>query len=687
MTTTETSYARIAHVLFMDIVGYSRETTAVQQRRIEDLKRITGESATIIAAKISKTVQTIPTGDGMALVFPTDVLAPVHTAVEIGQAVHKSNFPLRMGIHSGLVLPQMDAAGHENLVGEGLNTAKRVMDFGDAGHILLSAQYANWLLHFAEWFGSIHLIGQGTSKHNQVITLYNLCGKGYGVSAPPSKLADGATGVAESPAVEGKNVVLLYKPDSQPDEKVLHTLEARLRSLGHNVFVDNQAKISAPWAKSVEEPIRSADAVIAIVSPLSLRSEMFEYEIETAHDQFLHTGKPVLLPVRIRLDDPLEGAVGSILEPLHFFSWQGPEDDEKLLAELLSAITEPIRPRAAAEILEPVGGAVLPESPFYVRRACDGVLIQALDACESILLVKGARQIGKTSLLAQGAKHSRETGRRVVMTDFQKFNNAQLSSDDVFYKLLCATLARQLKQPFDIDNNWPKVFGAGFNMENCLRDLLDTTDEPLVWYMDEVDKLFTAPFASDFFGLVRSWHNSRSTEPDGPWRLLTIVIAYATEAHLFIQDLNQSPFNVGRKINLEDFNIQQTIELNDRYGGPLSSYAETETLHALIGGQPFLTRCALESLAAKRESMSSLLKHADADDGPFSDHLKRILISVSHLPEVSSFAQALLSGAVPEQQDAYNRLLSAGVVRQNPEGKPVFRCELYRRYLRRLLPT
>ena len=106
---------------------------------------------------------------------------------------------------------------------------------------------------------------------------------------------------------------------------------------------------------------------------------------------------------------------------------------------------------------------------------------------------------------------------------------------------------------------------------------------------------------------------------------------------------------------------------------------------ALTGGQPYLTRCALEAIASKRESLSSLLERADADDGPFSDHLKRILISVSHLPEVSTFAQSLLAGIVPEQQDPFNRLLTAGVVRQNSEGKPVFRCELYRRYLKRLL--
>jgi hypothetical protein len=190
-----------------------------------------------------------------------------------------------------------------------------------------------------------------------------------------------------------------------------------------------------------------------------------------------------------------------------------------------------------------------------------------------------------------------------------------------------------------------------------------------------------APFASDFFGLVRSWHNSRSTEADGPWRKLTVVIAYATEAHLFIEDLNQSPFNVGRRLDLEDFNLQQTIDLNGRYGGPLRSFAECETLHALIEGQPVLTRRALDTLATGRADLGSLMEQAARDTGPFGDHLQRILVSVSQLPEVTEYVKAVLVGGASPNQKAYYRLLSSGVIKQNRAGQVVLRCELYRRYL------
>ena len=163
---------------------------------------------------------------------------------------------------------------------------------------------------------------------------------------------------------------------------------------------------------------------------------------------------------------------------------------------------------------------------------------------------------------------------------------------------------------------------------------------------------------------------------------MTVVISYATEAHLFIQDLNQSPFNVGRKLELEDFNLQQVVDMNSRYGSPLHTYQQVERLHTLIGGQPFLTRRGLDALATDKYDFDSFFAEADRDDGPFNDHLKRILVSVSCLPAVLEYVIALLRGQPATDRDAYYRLLSAGILKQTREGGAIFRCELYERYLR-----
>ena len=110
----------------------------------------------------------------------------------------------------------------------------------------------------------------------------------------------------------------------------------------------------------------------------------------------------------------------------------------------------------------------------------------------------------------------------------------------------------------------------------------------------KVDRLFSCEFGSEVFGLFRSWHNERSLDPASPWSRLTLAIAYATEAHLFITDLNQSPFNVGTRLSLEDFTLQQVGELNGKYGAPLKNEAEIERFYALVGGQPYLARRGLD---------------------------------------------------------------------------------------------
>ncbi|HRJ26079.1 MAG TPA: AAA-like domain-containing protein [Fimbriimonadaceae bacterium] len=452
---------------------------------------------------------------------------------------------------------------------------------------------------------------------------------------------------------------------------------------GLRVFIDRHLKIGVEWAKVIEEEIRASDWIIAIVSDSALGSEMLEYELEVAADEHRKRGKPFILPVRIGDDHPLEGPVGSIVNPLQFTVWKTPEDDSRILAAIVATIEQP--PIANTDlVLEPVGGAVPPDSPFYVERPTDTEFIGALAKNESILLVKGPRQMGKTSLIGRGARFARSQNWRIAMTDFQKLSSTPLASDERFYMLLARMLAKSLQFEYDFEEEWIDVFGANMNLDNFIRALIESSDVPLVWFMDEADKLFGAAFASDFFGLVRSWHNSRATEPDGPWSRFTVVLGYATEAHLFIQDLNQSPFNVGRQLDLQDFDAAAVGELNRRYDSPLNA-AQIGALMALIGGQPFLVRRALDVVARGAMTFDELLATADRDDGAFGDHLKRILISVTQIPGVVEALRASLQSPALGDTDGYHRLLAAGVVHQISDRTIQLRCELYRRYMQQHL--
>src|SRR5213080_2869382 len=133
----------IGHVLFMDVVGYSKLLLDEQRELQEQLSEIVKETQQVRAAEVASRLIRIPTGDGMALVFFNSPEAPVRCAIEISQVLKESpQIRLRMGIHSGPVNEVRDVNDRTNVAGAGINIAQRVMDCGDAGHILLSKRVA-----------------------------------------------------------------------------------------------------------------------------------------------------------------------------------------------------------------------------------------------------------------------------------------------------------------------------------------------------------------------------------------------------------------------------------------------------------------------------------------------------------------------------------------------------------------
>ena len=142
----------IAHVLFIDIVGYSKLSINEQRAAVDELTRIVRSTEQFQKADASERLIKIATGDGMALVFYASPEAPVRCAMELSRALQDHpRLRLRMGIHSGPVSGVVDVTGRTNLAGAGLNMAQRVMDCGDAGHILLSKHVVEDLAEYEEW--------------------------------------------------------------------------------------------------------------------------------------------------------------------------------------------------------------------------------------------------------------------------------------------------------------------------------------------------------------------------------------------------------------------------------------------------------------------------------------------------------------------------------------------------------
>src|SRR5437868_3070651 len=156
----------IGHVLFIDIVGYSKLLINEQSEQIRKVKEIVRETEQVRLAEAEGKLLRLPTGDGGALVFRTSPEAPVLCALEIAKELKQhSELKLRMGIHSGPVNEITDLNEQANIAGAGINIAQRIMDCGDAGHILLSRHVAEDLEHYPRWRSHLHDLGECEVKH------------------------------------------------------------------------------------------------------------------------------------------------------------------------------------------------------------------------------------------------------------------------------------------------------------------------------------------------------------------------------------------------------------------------------------------------------------------------------------------------------------------------------------------
>src|SRR5437867_11313838 len=179
----------IAHVLFTDIVGYSKLPIHQQRAVVERLNEIVRGTDEFQAAEAAGRLLRIPTGDGITLVFYHSPETPAECALQISRALKKHpELQLRTGVHSGPVSRVIDATGKANVAGPGINIAQRVMDCGDAGHILLSKHVAEDLEEYPHWQPHLHELGECEVKHGVRLSVVNLYTAELGNPAVPEKL-------------------------------------------------------------------------------------------------------------------------------------------------------------------------------------------------------------------------------------------------------------------------------------------------------------------------------------------------------------------------------------------------------------------------------------------------------------------------------------------------------------------
>ena len=339
--------AEFAHVLFLDIAGYSTQPQETQDALVRTLNTAVRTLDTFTRAAETQDAVAIPTGDGMALVFFRSPLAPAECAISLFHALKTSpEVQVRMGIHSGPVTRNTDIRGQANVTGSGINTAQHVMDSGEPGHVLLSAEYANILRQYEKYRDALRDWGEHTVKHGVKLHLFGLSFDNTGSPNPPSW----STAIVSKPNTQavnaGKTIVLLYKRHAPHTAHLLELLEPALRTAGYAVFLDRRLPIGIEWAQELKKQVAEAYAVIPLLSAESIWSEMIEEEIQTAHDASRRRGGyPQILPVRVNYEGALPAPLEHALGHLQYTLWRTEADDNALInALLLDALKRPDAP-------------------------------------------------------------------------------------------------------------------------------------------------------------------------------------------------------------------------------------------------------------------------------------------------------------------------------------------------------
>ncbi|MFN6568295.1 AAA-like domain-containing protein [Dendronalium sp. ChiSLP03b] len=337
----------------------------------------------------------------------------------------------------------------------------------------------------------------------------------------------------------------------------------------------------------------------------------------------------------------------------------------------------------------PVGQVPLASSFYINRPPIEERCYQEILQPGSLIRIKAPGQMGKTSLMARILDEARNHGCQTVSLSFHLADKAVFTSLDTFLRWFCESVGRKLKQLHQLDDYW-SIYGSKDKttayFEECL---LEEIDSPLVVSLDGVDRIFPyRDIAEDFFSLLRAWYEyakygDRSSEL---WQKLRLVLVHSKEVYIPL-NINQSPFNVGLSVELQEFNPEQVQTLVERHQGLNWTDAQIEKLMDMIGGHPNLVRLALYHVQHQDITLEQLLQTAPTEAGIYSDHLRGHLCNLEHHPNLAAAYSQVVKSSVPIELDSESafKLHSMGLVVYCNENKIMPRCDLYRQYFQNRL--
>ena len=511
------------------------------------------------------------------------------------------------------------------------------------------------------------------------------------LEAMPEWVKQQASSPAMKPSTRSTKVFISYHTQ-EPDITLARQFYDALKKAGHEPFMAKESiQWGEKWSERIDRELQRCEYFLLLLSEKSSSSEMVTREVQQVKRlrDLRSNRKPVILPIRVNfpLTIPLSYELRGYLSEIQQPEWNSDADTRAILQDLwqvlareyesetpdeptevelptISPVLEnPERPPLPAAEPELPEGQVDLASKFYVERPpIESRCYEEILKPGALIRIKAPRQMGKTSLMARILLQAGQRGYHTAQLSFQLADSKVFAELDEFLRWFCASITRRLELPNRLANYWEEFLGS---KDNCTtyfeRYLLSAIDQPLVLALDEVDCVFQHPkIASDFFGLLRAWHEDAKNRDI--WKKLRLVVVHSTEPYIQM-DVNQSPFNVGLPIELPEFNREQVLDLARRYGLNWQT-TQVEQLMAMLGGHPYLVRVVLYHIRQQDITLEQLLQTAATDAGLFGDHLRRHWWNLKQHPELTDAITQIVTATTPVQLEPTEafKLKSMGLV-------------------------
>ncbi len=503
------------------------------------------------------------------------------------------------------------------------------------------------------------------------------------------------------------HVFISYRHQST-DQKLAEILADSLLKKDCSVFIDTTIEWGTDWAKTIYENLERADYFVVLLSREATTSEMVVEEIARARELLKkNSGRPVILPIRVcyPFSEPLPYHVNAFLRTTQQQIWKSDDDTSKIVDLLNNRVAErvawegelPVHEQAGPNKtkrdepspffdprVEP-GGALDVDDDIYMVRSIDEETLLKLRKPRGFVVVRGPRQIGKTSLIMRAFKAltAEGSGMRGAYIDFQFMESDKFKDQNSVWLSLVTAISNQIKLKNWSPENWNP---AKTHNENFL-DFVDNflffeVDTPLLICMDETERLFGTNVQSGFFGAVRAYFNQSAM--DRNLKNIRWLLSTSSEPGFFIKDLNQSPFNVGTQNYHASFDMEEIQEFADNLGVKLIS-GETERIFEYVGGRPYLTHLLLYNIGKKPDSRESIYDALKAGRSVFRNHLHRYLFHFQMEPELAEVMKDVVYGKGCDNAMMVDRLEGAGLVCHDESLNVVPACRLYAVFFKAVL--